>query len=105
LASHCQSLPILCRYCSALFWKLDQITPCRWLSGNKLSPLLSGLRYSQFSKSILLMTCSKPKALTKSNLVAPIFQVVFPMCAEPDEEGLEEDELSAHKVQALRNGK
>jgi hypothetical protein len=29
LASHCQSLPILCRYCSALFWKLDQITPCR----------------------------------------------------------------------------
>eukprot|EP01114_Cavostelium_apophysatum_P006244 TRINITY_DN1748_c0_g1_i1.p1 TRINITY_DN1748_c0_g1~~TRINITY_DN1748_c0_g1_i1.p1 ORF type:complete len:1062 (-),score=285.77 TRINITY_DN1748_c0_g1_i1:27-3212(-) len=34
----------------------------------------------------------KPKALIKNNLIAPILQVVFPMCAEPSEDDDDDDE-------------
>lgn len=41
----------------------------------------------------------KPKSLIKHNLIASILQVIFPMCAEPEEEGDEdEDSLTAHQV-------
>jgi len=39
----------------------------------------------------------RPKTLTKYKLVGPIMQVAIPMCAEEDEDDIEEGELSAHK--------
>lgn len=40
----------------------------------------------------------KPKSLVKNNLMSSLLSVIFPMCAEPEEEGEDDpDELPAHK--------
>jgi hypothetical protein len=52
--------------------------------------------------NILSYSCSKPKTLSKNNLIPLILGVIFPMCAEPDQEDLDdENDLTAHKVRFI----